>query len=386
MSKKQKDVSGFKREASNEDACTATLKVVDGDEGITCWCDNKITIRPGNIRLGCKCSVHYHCLVGVIKSWTKDIHYIQEWGIPCPYQNECGYKQQYGRTVYISDAEMDFLAEYGEVNRESLISELSPADKEIAFLDSIVIGRFKLLQREKRFQLSCGCYIHYEDLTRWIRRGLDNEILSVGIECPNRVSDACQGLAGMYIHRFEISSLISAGLEFRKEGLLPRSDMCHLTRDDLQAFDDRFHRHVQLECGCFVHLTTAMTHLESILRVSEAEDIGVADNMFAGVGVPSGAVVGQTDHRSDHGEKSSSIGCSKEPVPESDTYYALLRCPHGKRCKQFVTDGAYSHLTEKDIDAIIAGVPKTADLSAAFVERSLQSVSSTPAYEQVSFS
>ena len=50
-----------------------------------CFCSDLITAATGNLRLKCRCLVHYHCLVSHIRAKLSDRMSIDKNGIVCPY-------------------------------------------------------------------------------------------------------------------------------------------------------------------------------------------------------------------------------------------------------------------------------------------------------------
>ena len=50
------------------------------EEGDFCFCLEKISCDIGNIRLRCRCLVHFECIVALLDSWSKDTGFINEWG------------------------------------------------------------------------------------------------------------------------------------------------------------------------------------------------------------------------------------------------------------------------------------------------------------------
>ena len=137
------------------------------------------------------------------------------------------------------------------------------------------------------------------------------------------------------MHRFEISAVIDAGIEFQENALLPKlspgSDSRHLIHKDLEAFDDRFHRHVHLKCGCLVHHATCIAHLKSILKKAAAG--------------------GDVEADLDRSDGLSAAVCDAES--EMDTLNSLTCCPHRHLCQHFTTTGERAFLTEEDIDTIV---------------------------------
>ena len=310
--------------------------------GVTCWCGKRLTSGPGSIQLGCGCYLCYSCLVGVIKSWTRDISKIQEWGIPCPFNDDCEYKQRFSRTFYLSDVDIGFLVSYGEANHDILVDGLSAEERHAAFLDQSDVDRLNRFQVEKRLRISCGCRVGYLELTRQIRCSLEDPGTVNGIECPQKSKGACRGIAGMFIHRFEVAMIFHAGSDYEKHNLFPAQssdrDIKPLSEADLQAYDDRFHRHVRLQCNCMVHYTTAMKYMRSMLAEVETVD---------------SAIVGDRLSREAEtlGEEEEDISATEYPQRQS-VGNPILRCPHGKLCQQVAATGAVSTMIAQDIDDI----------------------------------
>jgi hypothetical protein len=296
-----------------------------GEEGGSCWCGTTVTSsEPGHIRLGCRCLVCYQCVVGAIKRYVKDINVIQEWGIPCPYQNECKYKKQFGRTFYIADEDLAFLKEHGQANCVTLMEEIPTEEHEMYFITQSEIDLAKRLSKEKCIRLSCGCHVHYQDLIKHIRNKLCDVFSIDGIECPYRaLPGVCRGSVGMFLNHCEISAVKIAGANFQKKGLMPplspRSDPMHLTDADIEAFDFKFHHHMKLHCGCFIHHNTATKHLSSILTVVKAK---------------------------------TTVARSELTIKDTKTN-SLFHCPHGELCLEVLTRGTRPNLTVEDIDTIV---------------------------------
>lgn len=211
----------------------------DSDD-VTCWCGDKVASGRGNLRLGCRCLVHYDCLIGAVQAWSIDINYIQEWGMMCPYVGDCRYRKSLNCTYYISVADIAALIEYGE-----FLSSTSPGS--IKCLDSDTVERFKCMSLEKRHKLTCGCYVRLEDLLQHIRRYFDDVETTQpsktmdGIPCPNKDKGLCSGgHMEFYVNTDDINKIHSCFDEMSEKRLLPayspRSRPANFDTHDLDRF------------------------------------------------------------------------------------------------------------------------------------------------------
>lgn len=243
-----------------------------------CWCGEIVTNEPGHLRLGCGCLVHNDCLVDFVKSWSGDINRIQEWGVVCPYGEDCRRKQDLGRSYYISPLDLDDLMRCGNSNT----GESSPSSKH---LDDHEIERFKRLSQEKRHRLACGCFVKYEVLLRHVRHALNdtkNLYNARGIECPFVGTGACEGSVGCFLSLDDINRLADYGRDLSRRRLFPlfspKSEPGCLTDYDIEVFQSNFHNHVRLGCHCFVHFDTLVNHLRTWLDQESCDNAVVCPN------------------------------------------------------------------------------------------------------------
>lgn len=245
------------------------------DEGKLCWCGEPCTGEIGNFRMGCRCLVHYDCLVSLLKSWSSDFNMVHEWGIACPYGEDCLLKQETGRSCYISEKDIISIVEYGQ--------EFKHHDHDISlFLEANEVERIKGVMEEKCHLLSCGCYVHFDELLNQLRPYLDTISLqsSVGIECPRKVQGTCTGVKGMYIHLGEIERAINYGAHLSRKRLLPTfiTPSLLLRDEDKESFGKFYHRHIHLGCGCFVHCQTLIDHIRRSLHCVEEKPCTITED------------------------------------------------------------------------------------------------------------
>ena len=148
------------------------------DEEISCYCGLIVKDGVGDMRLACGCLGHYQCLVDYLVSWTYDRNFLQEWGIPCPYGDDCEFKNANGCMRYISKSELTFLKQYGE--------ERGLNSDEATTITDTDIENFQRFTLELCTRLDCGCYSKYEDIVRHIKLRLD----SVGEEDGRNMCDS----------------------------------------------------------------------------------------------------------------------------------------------------------------------------------------------------
>ena len=301
-----------------------------------CWCKEDIPSEPFCLRLRCNCVVHRSCLIGLLKSWTRDINRVQEWGLPCPFLDDCEFKRKHGRVCHITPSDMSFLItceENGELPASSVV------DDGIGYsLNTDDVERLSVLQLQKRVHLSCGCAISYEMMVQVLRQALDHAISLTDIKCPNNRSGHCPGKSYMSINRKEVSALINTGLEYQKRGLLPiyvdQPKPHHLEAADLARFHFAFH-HVELGCGCSVHYAVLLKYLLETLRSFHA-------------------VCGDPVDESSSSDLATVAQREEKQPQKVDVGEVALQCPHGEHCEHFVATGRKYGMVEEDIDAVRA--------------------------------
>jgi hypothetical protein len=172
-----------------------------------CWCGEPFTAQSGAhfLRLGCYCFVHCSCLTEYVKSCAKDINHVQEWGLPFPFADIYGFRQQYQRTGYITSFDVELLIKHEKFNGESTSSlDQLREGEDIQILTSADVELFKSLQQQKCILLSCCCHLRYEDLIDAIHAGLVPVAECSSVKCPiSRRGGDCLGKGRMSINRNE---------------------------------------------------------------------------------------------------------------------------------------------------------------------------------------
>lgn len=109
-------------------------------ENIQCgFCDEDIKAELGHLRLGCRCLVHYGCIVSYVRSKLEDRSTIKERGIPCPYGPLCKAQEEY----FLRPKDLQALLRYqSDFNSDGYAPELCEEDEKIKVLTSVEVAKF----------------------------------------------------------------------------------------------------------------------------------------------------------------------------------------------------------------------------------------------------
>lgn len=97
-----------------------------------CFCHDSNDSDSNNegkfMRLGCRCVLHYHCLIQHIRFILGERSKMSLYGMPCPYGRECKSLQEtMSRVYYITTNDLDEIVEYGK-NHSNLERYLSDSN------------------------------------------------------------------------------------------------------------------------------------------------------------------------------------------------------------------------------------------------------------------
>ena len=105
-----------------------------GITNVCALCEESIVSQPGHLRLGCRCLIHYSCLVKymLLSEKLRNKESKDNQGVRCPFSylptepatNTCLHTTNTNALYFLSLADLYNLVQYGELLKKSESSEL----------------------------------------------------------------------------------------------------------------------------------------------------------------------------------------------------------------------------------------------------------------------
>ena len=104
----------------------------EGAGELTCFCTEPLGARAGDpvdLRLGCGCAIHYHCLVAYLQSKIGDRATMSVRGIACPYGGDCRSHQaepspDRSSVYFVTLEDLDNIVDYRTAERAEALDAL----------------------------------------------------------------------------------------------------------------------------------------------------------------------------------------------------------------------------------------------------------------------